>query len=134
MNNEPVIIFFDGVCNLCNASVQYVLKRDKKNIFHFAALQSDFTKNFFHQKQFVPKTDSIVLYYNNTFYTESTAALYIAKQLRFPANIWYIFIVIPTPIRNAVYKLIASVRYKWFGRRDSCMMPSKDTANKFLDT
>lgn len=134
MKDVHAIIFFDGVCNLCNSSVQYVLKRDKKNVFRFAALQSEFTKRFFSDRQFRPKTDSIVLYYDNAFYTESTAALKIARHLQFPSNLWYVCIIIPAPLRNALYRLVAKSRYKWFGRRESCMMPSPETANKFMDT
>lgn len=134
MNTTPHIIFFDGVCNLCNASVQYVIKRDKKNVFRFAALQSHFADTFFKQYQFERHTDSIVLFNAGKFYTESTAALLIARQLSYPAKFWYAAIVMPKGIRNPIYRFIARNRYKWFGKQESCMIPTVNIANKFLDT
>ncbi|MFN3939753.1 MAG: thiol-disulfide oxidoreductase DCC family protein [Chitinophagales bacterium] len=134
MTNAHPIIFFDGVCYLCNASVQYILQRDKKDVFRFAALQSDFTASFFRAKQFVPDTDSIVLYSNNHFYTQSTAALKIASMLPVPAKLWYICIVVPPFIRNPVYNWIAKNRYRWFGRTESCMIPSTNVSYKFIDS
>ena len=133
MQHPAAIIFFDGVCNLCNASVQYVLKRDTKNVFQFASLQSDYSQQFFKEHNYTHISDSLVLYSDNKFYTESTAALRIAKQLRFPANLWFICIVIPAPLRDIFYRYIAKHRYSWFGKKDTCMVPSKEIANKFLD-
>ena len=132
MNNHKIILF-DGVCNLCNSSVNFIIDRDKKNIFKFAALQSEsgqklLDKFGLNQNDF----DSVVLVDENKFYSKSTAALRIVKE--FP-SLWkalYVFIVIPVPIRNFFYDLIAKNRYRWFGKKDSCRMPSPELKNKFI--
>ena len=132
MNNHKIILF-DGVCNLCNSSVNFIIDRDKKNIFKFAALQSEsgqklLDKFGLNQNDF----DSVVLVDENKFYSKSTAALKIVKE--FP-SLWkalYVFIVIPVPIRNFFYDLIAKNRYRWFGKKDSCRMPSPELKNKFI--
>lgn len=126
------IIFFDGVCNLCNRSVQIVLRNDKQKIYRFAALQSEFAQQFFAAHQFVRKTDSIVLFDNGRFYTESTAGLRVAVRLRFPYPLFGALFIFPAFLRDPVYRWIARNRYKWFGRRDSCMIPGPDTAARFL--
>ena len=121
------------MCNLCNSSVNFIIDRDKKNIFKFAALQSEsgqklLDKFGLNQNDF----DSVVFVDENKFYSKSTAALKIVKE--FP-SLWkalYIFIIIPVPIRNFFYDLIAKNRYRWFGKKDSCRMPSPELKNKFI--
>lgn len=129
------LILFDGVCNLCNRSVQFVIKHDKKNKFLFTALQSEVGNRII--KDFdinTSKTDSILLYTpDKGLSIRSTAALNIAKHLRFPINTLIIFIVIPNFIRNWIYDLIARNRYKWFGRMDDCMVPTQEIKAKFLE-
>lgn len=129
------LILFDGVCNLCNASVQYVIKHDKKNIFMFAALQSDVGQKVvkdFHID--TKKTDSILLYSpEKGVYYKSTAALKIAYHLGFPNSLMSVFLIVPVFIRNWVYDYIAKNRYKWFGKKESCMIPTPELKNKFLD-
>ncbi|MDD7887681.1 thiol-disulfide oxidoreductase DCC family protein [Flavivirga sp. 57AJ16] len=129
------LILFDGVCNLCNSSVQYVIKNDKKNIFMFTALQSDVGKDLI--KQFnidTQKTDSILLYTpENSLVSKSTAALKIARHLGFPQNLMSVFFIIPPFIRNWVYDYIAKNRYKWYGKKDACMIPTPELKSKFLE-
>ncbi len=129
--NKP-ILFFDGICTLCNASVQFVIKRDKKNKFLFASLQSDVAKNILLHKNHKINLDSIVLLFNDKIYTKSTAALLVLKELGFPYNIFAIFMFIPKVIRDYIYDFIAKNRYEWFGKRASCMVPNKDWIDKFL--
>lgn len=129
------LILFDGVCNLCNSSVLYVIKRDKKDKFLFAPLQSDIGKDII--KKFdidTKKMDSILLYNpkkDNISY-KSTAALLVAKQIGFPSNLLTVFLIIPAFIRNWVYNYIAKNRYKWYGKKESCMIPTPELKAKFM--
>ncbi|MDO6598039.1 DCC1-like thiol-disulfide oxidoreductase family protein [Oceanihabitans sp. 2_MG-2023] len=137
MNNLPKhkhLILFDGVCNLCNSTVQYVIKQDKKDVFRFAALQSDIGKSIIEKYNIdTVKTDSILLYSEeNGLKVKSTAALYIAKHLGFPNNILVVFLIVPTFIRNGVYNYIAKNRYRWYGKKESCMIPTPELKGKFL--
>ena len=132
-NSEKALILFDGVCNLCNSTVQFIIKRDKKNLFQFAALQSEIGQkklaNYnLHQK----KIDSIVLIINGKAYIYSAAALRIFWNL---GNFWIlikIFWLIPFFIRDWIYKLIAYFRYRFFGKKTECMLPNPEWKNKFL--
>ncbi|APY07056.1 thiol-disulfide oxidoreductase [Winogradskyella sp. J14-2] len=129
------LILFDGVCNLCNSSVLYVIKRDTKNKFLFAPLQSDIGKSITSQfKIDTNKVDSILLYnpLEQKVYHKSTAALYVAKQLNFPTKLMAIFFLIPAFIRNWVYDFVAKNRYKWYGKKDACMIPTPELKAKFL--
>jgi len=129
------LILFDGVCNLCNASVLYVIKRDKKNVFMFATLQSDVGKQIIKQYNLdTSKTDSILLYSKtNGLSVKSSAALQIVKHLGFPNNLMSIFFIIPPFIRNWVYDYIAKNRYKWYGKKEQCMIPTPELKAKFLE-
>lgn len=129
------LILFDGVCNLCNSSVQYVIKHDKNNVFMFTALQSDLGKRIISKFQInTNKTDSILLYNpKKGIDYKSTAALKIAHQLGFPNNLLSVFFIVPTFIRNWVYNYIAKNRYKWYGKKDACVIPTPDLKSKFLD-
>lgn len=131
--DHPVILF-DGICNLCNNAVQFVLKHDKKKLFRFASLQSDFGKSIL-IKYGLPTDNfnSFVLILNGKAYTKSTAALSVAKMLSGPMKLLYGFIIVPAFIRNGVYNVIANNRYKWFGKKESCMLPSPDVAARFLN-
>ncbi|WP_138433941.1 thiol-disulfide oxidoreductase DCC family protein [Winogradskyella algicola] len=129
------LILFDGVCNLCNSSVLYVIKRDTKNKFLFAPLQSDIGKSITSQfKIDTNKVDSILLYNpsEQKVYHKSTAALHVAKQLSFPTKLMAIFFLVPTFIRNWVYDFVAKNRYKWYGKKDACMIPTPELKAKFL--
>ena len=129
------LILFDGVCNLCNRSVQFIIRHDKKDKFLFTALQSNVGKKIIQEFNIdTSKTDSILLYSpDKGLSLRSTAALNIAKQLRFPINTLIIFIIIPNFIRNWIYDLIARNRYKWYGKMDDCMIPTPEIKAKFLE-
>jgi predicted DCC family thiol-disulfide oxidoreductase YuxK len=133
-NPQETVIFYDGVCNLCNAAVQFVLKRDKKAVFTFCSLQS------YRAKELLPayfsesnEPSSIVLKENNHVYTESTAALRICKHLRGLWPVLYVFILVPRFVRDGVYRFIARNRYKWFGQSESCPSPKPEWQERFLD-
>ncbi|WP_435412824.1 thiol-disulfide oxidoreductase DCC family protein [Psychroserpens mesophilus] len=128
------LILFDGICNLCNASVLYVIKHDKANRFMFAPLQSEVGKQIIQKFNVDPtKTDSILLYSEEKGLTvKSTAALHIAKHLSFPRSLMTVFFIVPTFIRNWVYDFVAKNRYKWYGKKDACMIPTPELKAKFL--
>lgn len=128
------LILFDGVCNLCNSSIQYVIKHDKNDTFRFTALQSDIGQQIIDTYNIdTSKTDSILLYSNeNGLSAKSSAALKIATQLGFPRNMMTIFFIIPPFIRNWVYDYIAKNRYKWYGKTKECMIPTPELKSKFL--
>ncbi len=131
---DKQLILFDGVCNLCNSSVVYVIKRDKKDKFRFAPLQSEVGKEIIKKYNIdTTKTDSILLYSaENGLSYKSTAALKIATGLGFPQSMMAIFFIIPSFIRNWVYDFIAKNRYKWYGKKESCMIPTPELKSKFL--
>ncbi len=127
------IVFFDGVCNLCNSAVQFIIRRDTKDRFRFASLQWDVAREVLGDR--VPKHgeyETIYYYENGKIYSRSDAVLRIARLLRFPWPLFYSFIIIPPFIRNFVYAVISRNRYKWFGKKDQCMIPSPGLKNKFL--
>jgi predicted DCC family thiol-disulfide oxidoreductase YuxK len=128
------IILFDGICNLCNSSVQYVIKHDPAALFKFAPLQSEAGQHLLRQYD-LPQNNlnSFVLLQNNKAYTQSTAALKVSKELKGPARLLYGFIIVPAFIRDWVYKLVANKRYKWFGKRDECLMPDPLLKERFLN-
>lgn len=127
------IILFDGVCNLCNSSVQLVLKNDKNDTFRLAALQSDAGKKLTEKYGIdTSQTDSILLIDADKVYAKSTAALKIAKQLSGAYPLLYGFMIVPKFIRNRVYDYIAKNRYKWYGKQESCMIPTPELKDKFL--
>ncbi|MFW6347043.1 MAG: thiol-disulfide oxidoreductase DCC family protein [Cyclonatronaceae bacterium] len=133
-SDEYAVIMFDGVCNLCNASINFVIDRDKDRYFRYAPLQSETGQAFL--KKHGRKTsdfDSIILVEGESYYTKSTAALRIARQLGNGWPLLYSFILIPPFIRNAVYDVIASKRYAWFGKQDSCRMPTPELKSLFLN-
>jgi predicted DCC family thiol-disulfide oxidoreductase YuxK len=128
------IILFDGYCNLCNASVDFVIKHDKKNYFLLTSLQSDASKNILlqlHQKSF-KNFDSVVLISRQKIYYQSDAALRIAKNLSGFIKLFYIFIIVPKPLRDMVYNYIAKNRYAWFGKKKTCRLPTADDLGRFL--
>lgn len=134
MNQGHPVILFDGVCNLCNSSVQFVIRRDKKGSFRFASLQGRSGQQYLQQYHLpVDAFNSFVLIENNKVYTRSTAALRVARQLGGGWKLLYGFIVIPRFIRDAVYNLVAKNRYRWFGKKEACMIPSPELKARFLD-
>lgn len=130
---NPVILF-DGVCNLCNRSVQFIINRDPSGIFRFAPLQSETGKNLL-SKFDLPndKLDSIILVENNEYYLRSTAALKILRRLGTLWKIVYVFMLVPRPVRDYIYDIVARNRYEWYGKRAECMIPSSDIESRFLE-
>ena len=128
------IILFDGVCNLCNGVIQFVIKRDKKDVFRYAALQSELGEQLTKQRGIdTSKVDSIVLIEPGmAYFIKSDAALEIAGDLKGLWPVFKIFKWIPTSFRNLVYDFIARNRYRWFGRKDQCMIPTPELQAKFL--
>lgn len=127
------IVLFDGVCNFCNSSVNFIMERDKKDVFRFAALQSGAGIEL--QKKFnLDPNDlkSFILVDGDSYYQKTTAALRVAKDLGFPYSLSYVFILIPPLIRNIVYNIIAKYRYKWFGKKEACRIPTPEERAKFL--
>ena len=133
MQSSPIILF-DGVCNLCNKSVQTVLKNDSKGIFKFASLQSEAGQKIL-QEYNLPTDNfgSFILVQNEKVYQKSTAALLVAKQLSGPIKLFYGFIIVPAFFRNFVYSIIAKNRYKWFGKSETCMIPTPALKARFLN-
>jgi len=129
------LILFDGVCNLCNASIQYVIQHDKKDRFRYAPLQSTIGKQVLEKFKVDPsQTDSILLYsQENGLAVKSSAALKVAKHLGFPRNLLSVFLIVPAFIRNWVYDYIAANRYKWYGKKEECMIPTPELKAKFLE-
>lgn len=131
-SNNPIILF-DGVCNLCNGAVQFVIKNDKKKEFYFAALQSD-AGIALSQKYNLPTNSmkTFVAIIDGKNYTRSTAALQVAKRLGGALSMIYVLIIVPPFIRDAVYDFIARNRYRWFGKKESCMIPTPELRERFL--
>ena len=131
---SPPIILFDGVCNLCNGAVQFAIERDPTAIFRFASLQSDFGQSILAQN--IVNTEgggTIILLENGNVYDRSTAALRVARRLSGWIKCLYVFIIVPKVIRDFVYKIVAKNRYRWFGKQESCWLPTKELKARFLD-
>lgn len=127
------IIYFDGVCILCNNAVQFLLKHDDKKKFRFATLSSDAGKNAKEQVTRDNKSnESVILYYRGKYYTKSTAVLLTFKLLGGGWQLLYPLVIIPSFIRNAIYDLIGRNRYKWFGKKNECTLPSPEIMERFV--
>lgn len=127
------IIYFDGVCNLCNWTVKFIIKHDKKNVFMFAPLQSDFMKSgVTHANGQYIKKDSVIYQKGDQVFSRSDAILHILKTLGGGWKLLYAFKIIPKPWRNWLYDRIAKNRYRWFGKKDRCMLPSPEIQSRFL--
>ncbi len=128
------IVLFDGVCNLCDSTVQFLIRHDKKDVFRFASLQSEVGKAILSRIGIDPtRVDSIVLYEpGKAFYLRSSAALEIAKSLGGVYTLATVFKLLPTGIRDSLYDWVARNRYRWYGKKDACMIPTPETASKFL--
>lgn len=127
------IVLFDGVCNFCNASINFIIRRDRGGYFKFAPLQSETGERLIDEHNIdTVETDSIILVEGGRVFTHSDAALRIARRLDRMWSWAYAFIVVPRALRDLVYKLIARNRYRIFGRRDSCMIPTPEVRARFL--
>ena len=137
MQNLPQhkkIILFDGLCNLCDSTVQFIIKRDSKDVFRFVSLQSDLGRELLQKLPIeFQLTDSVILYESEkVFFYKSQAVFEIVKSI---GGIYYcllIFKLLPNTITNTVYDFIAKNRYRWWGKKESCLVPSKDLQSKFL--
>jgi predicted DCC family thiol-disulfide oxidoreductase YuxK len=133
MMDGPVILF-DGICNLCNSCVNAVIRRDPQKIFRFASQQSETGKRLLRQFNLLENDiNSFILIENDQVFTRSAAALRVAKKLHGPAKLLYGFIIVPGFIRDAVYNWIAHNRYRWFGKRESCMIPEPSVISRFIN-
>lgn len=133
LSEEHPVLLFDGVCNLCNRSIQYVIERDPESHFRFAPLQSQVAQELLEASGYEGETfDSVVLVDNGEYYTKSDAVIRTARHLGGFYRVLGPFGVFPRRLRNVVYDFVANRRYNWFGKRDSCMMPTPDIRERFL--
>ncbi len=131
---EHPVLLFDGVCNLCNNTVQFVIRHDPAGTVHFAALQSQIGQQLQQQHQLDPqRLDSLIFVDGGRAYTHSDAALRLARYLQRPWSFARVGLLVPRPIRNLVYRWIARNRYRWFGQTESCMLPTPQLRQRFLD-
>ncbi len=128
------IVLFDGVCNLCSGTVQFLIHRDPRRALRYASLQSEFARDLLQQTA-VSATDleTIVYIEHNQVYQRSTALLRILRRLQFPWPLLFLLILIPAPVRDCAYRWIARNRYQWFGQKDSCWIPTPELRSLFLD-
>ena len=135
MNKEHTgpILLFDGVCNLCNASINFIIDHDLKKQFKFAALQSEFGQEQLKKHSIdSQKTDSLVLLIGEKYYVRSAAALRVGIRLKFPLPLLGIFLIVPPFMRDPVYNYIARNRYRWFGKSETCRIPTPELKNRFI--
>jgi predicted DCC family thiol-disulfide oxidoreductase YuxK len=132
--SEHAVVLFDGVCNLCNGAVNFIIDRDPDGYFRFAPLQSDAGESLLADTGAADATlDTIVLVEDGGAYVRSTAALRIARHLTGPWPLLYAAMVVPRPVRDAVYDWVAEHRYDWFGKRDQCRVPTPNLKDRFLE-
>ncbi|MBS3739686.1 thiol-disulfide oxidoreductase DCC family protein [Mesohalobacter halotolerans] len=129
------ILLFDGVCNFCNDSVRFIMKRDKKDLYRYASLQSELGQKLTQERDInTDEVDSIILIQpGEAYYIKSDAALEIAKNMSGLYPVLSIFLFLPRGLRDFFYDLIAKNRYKWFGKKEACPMPSPEEQSKFLE-
>ena len=132
MKNKKPTILFDNICNLCDFSVNFIIKHDTKAYFYFASIQSSIGQSLI-DKYNLQDIDSIILIENNKAYSHSQAILLTAKELESWHRYLYIFIFLPIGFRDFIYKSVAKYRYRFFGKKDSCMMPNDEILSRFLD-
>lgn len=126
------LILFDGVCNLCNSSVQFIIRHDRKRVFKFASLQYAFANDILDRKEV--NADSVVLLRSGVVLTKSSAIFKIACMMGWPYKIIGVFSILPTSFTDYCYDIIARSRYRIFGKRDSCMVPTPELKGRFLDS
>lgn len=131
---QKIIILFDGVCNLCNGAVQFIIKRDQHKKFMFASLQSSFGKSELLKAGLDPLAlQSIIVIHHNNVFQQSDAALYITRNLDGFWSSLYLFRFVPKAIRDGMYNLVARYRYTFFGKQNQCMIPTADLKARFID-
>jgi predicted DCC family thiol-disulfide oxidoreductase YuxK len=131
--NMGAIILFDGVCNFCNSSVQFIIKRDPTGYFKFASLQSETGQQLLEKYGVSKEIDSLIVIEKQSVYIKSSAALQISRKLTGFWSFFSILRVFPPLFRDYLYDLVAKNRYNWFGKRDSCMLPTAEMKKRFLD-
>ena len=132
--SSHALVLFDGVCNLCNGAVNFIIDHDPNGYFRFAPLQSDVAQERLARTDAAGSDlDTVVLVEEETVYVRSTAALRIARRLTAPWPLLALFLVVPRLLRDPVYNWIATHRYDWFGRRDQCRLPTPALKSRFLE-
>lgn len=130
---HPIVIF-DGVCNYCSSVVAFIIKRDTRGIFRFAPFQSESAKSLLEEYGVREDyLDSFILIEDGKLYTKSEAALRLWRRLGGLWSLTYVFVAVPAFVRDAVYDFVARNRYKWFGKKDECMIPGPEVRERFLD-
>ncbi len=132
--SEPIVLLIDGHCNMCHGLAKFVVGRDKRAVFRFASLQSELGRRLL-QEGGMPEDalETFVMVDNGKYYTKSTAALRIGRKLGWPWSVAYPAIVVPRFVRDRVYRFVARRRYRWFGRSESCLLPTPDMRSRFLE-
>ena len=133
MNSNESIIFFDGVCTLCNGVVDFIIIRDHSRRFKYASLQGNTAKKMIQSYLEQGNLDSLIFYKKGKIYIESSAALHIARSMNGLWPVLFIFIIVPKFIRDAVYRWVARNRYRWFGKRSICRIASPEEQSYLLD-
>lgn len=128
------IVIFDGVCNLCDASIQFIIKYDKRDVFRFVSIQSELGKNIVnHIGIDISKIDSIILYIpNKAYYTKADAVFTVLKEFNNLYCVFYYLKILPNFVKNSLYDFVAKNRYNWFGKKDFCLIPTSELKAKFL--
>ena len=132
MSNDDNVILFDGECNLCDSTVQFIIKRDSAETFKFASLQSNVGQQLVSKYRIPGNLDSVFLLQKASYYAKSTAALRICRSLRGAWKLMYVFVVIPVPLRDMVYDFVARNRYRWFGKKNQCLVGVPGLSHRFL--
>lgn len=127
------IVLFDGVCNLCEYSIQFILKHDKSNSLQFASLQSTLGKQILEKYKYKQQLDGVIFIESSKLYSKSAAAFRIARYFGGYWNGLQYLSILPVFITDFFYDIISKYRYKWFGKKDTCLLPSKETSSRFLD-
>jgi predicted DCC family thiol-disulfide oxidoreductase YuxK len=129
------VVLFDGVCNLCNSAVQFIIRNDPHGRFKFCSLQSNCAERMLQSRDVDTNSqDTVILLQDGNLYVRSTAALKIARQLRAPWNLFALLLIVPRPIRDIVYRMIATNRHRLWKKRVSCMAPTPEMKARFLDS
>lgn len=131
--DKTAIVYFDGVCNLCNATVDFIIRQDKKRRFRYASLQSEAGQKILLEKGFNEQDyDSFILVWKGKVYIKSTAAILVGRLLGFPFSLSAAFLFLPSIVRDWAYSFIAKNRYKWFGKKESCRLPTPEERSLFI--
>ena len=130
---EHAVVYFDGVCNFCNGVINFIIRNDRNDYFRYTPLQSESGQKFLRDHQFpMQRLDTFYLAENGKIYSHSAAVLRILKRLGWKYSWMHGFIIVPAFIRDFFYEVISKNRYRWFGRKDQCMIPTAEERGKFL--